>query len=202
LAALRRKLEPLDQTGRETIASFMVLLAHADGYVSPDEVKFLEKLYRAFGIEPKRVFSDIQAASNGHPTAAVQSTKQSFHLDADRIAALQKDTARVSALLSEIFVEEEVPAPETAPSRDAECAAVTPLLLGLDEAHEAFARLLLSRPRWARSELEDAASDLGLMLDGALEQVNEAAIDIFDTPLCEGGDPVDVNTELLEKVAT
>lgn len=203
LATLRRKLEPLDPAARETIASFMVTLAHADGYVSPEEVKFLEKLYKALGIEPKRVFSDVQAASVGdnQSSATAHPAKQGFHLDAVRIAALQKDTARVSALLSEIFVEDEVPAPGAAPAPDAEPAVVTSSLLGLDEAHSAFARLLLSRPRWTRSELEDAASDLDLMLDGALEQVNEAAFDTFDMPLCEGGDPIDVNTELLEKVA-
>jgi len=60
--------------------------------------------------------------------------------------------------------------------------------------------LLLSRPQWARAELQDAAADLGLMLDGALEQINEAAFDAFDAPLCESDDPIDINTELLEKI--
>lgn len=203
LVTLKRKFEPLDPAARETLAAFMVTLAHADGYVSPEEVKFLERLYKALGIEPKRVFSDVQAAGTGdgrHATTT-HTTKQGFHLDTDRIAALQKDTARVSALLSEIFAEDEVHAREAAPALDAETTVATSSLLGLDEAHSALARLLLSRPQWARGELEDAASDLGLMLDGALEQVNEAAFDAFDTPICEGGDPIDVNTELLEKIA-
>jgi hypothetical protein len=38
------------------------------------------------------------------------------------------------------------------------------------------------------------------MLDGALEQINEAAFDAFDAPLCEGDDPVDVNSELLDRL--
>lgn len=202
LTALKRKLEPLDTAARETIAMFMVTVAQSDGYVSPDEVKFLEKLYKALGIESKRVFSDVQAAgTNGsHPMSAARAAKQSFHLDADRIAALQKDTARVSTLLSKIFVEE-ASAPETAVP-DTESSDAPPSLLGLDERHSAFTRLLLSRPQWTRGELEDAAADLDLMLDGALEQVNEAAFDAFDEPLCEGDDPIDVNAELLEKIAT
>lgn len=54
--------------------------------------------------------------------------------------------------------------------------------------------------KWTRAELADAAADLDLMLDGALEQINEAAFDAFDEPLCEGDDPVSVNTGLLEKI--
>ena len=40
-----------------------------------------------------------------------------------------------------------------------------------------------------------------VMLDGALEQINEASFDAFDAPLCEGDEIVDVNTEILEKLA-
>lgn len=202
LTVLRRKLEPLDAAARETIAAFMVTLAQSDGYVSPEEVKFLEKLYKALEIEPKRVFSDIQAAGTDRSTliATTHPATRGFHLDADRIVALQKDTARVSTFLSGIFAEE-APVPETSPPPEPESSDVPTSPLGLDEAHSALVHLLLSRPQWTRAELEDAAADLGLMTDGALEQINEAAFEAFDTPLCEGDDPIDVNTELLRKLA-
>lgn len=203
LTAVRRKLEPLDSTARNTVAAFLVRLAYADGGVSPEEIKFLEKLYKALGIEPKRVFSDLQAegAGSSRSHANVQSAEQGLHLDAGRIAALQRDTARVSALLSEIFVEDDVPPAPVASALTKDSSAGTQSMLGLDETHSALARLVLSRPQWTRRELEDAAADLNLMLDGALEQINEAAFDAFDIALCEGDDPIDVNTELLEKVA-
>lgn len=202
LAALKKKLEPLPAAARETLAAFMATLAQADGFVSPDEVKLLEKVYKALGVEPKRVFSDIHAAgSGGAPVSTVQAGKQGFRLDAERIAALQEDTVRVSALLSKIFAEEadSTPAPEApAPEPELEDEANAPL--GLDEDHSALLRLLLSRPEWTRAELEDAAADLDLMLDGAMEQINEAAFDAFDEPLFEGEDPISVNTKLLEKI--
>jgi len=202
LTALKKKLEPLSTAARETLAAFMATLAQSDGFVSPDEVKFLEKVYKALGVEPRRVFSDIHAAgSGGAPISTAQAEKQGFRLDAERIAALQEDTARVSALLSKIFAEEAAstpvpppPAPEPEPANEAGAP------LGLDEAHSALLRLLLSRPEWTRAELEDAAADLDLMLDGAMEQINEAAFEAFDEPLFEGEDPISVNTELLEKI--
>ena len=202
LSALKRKLEPLPTTARETLAGFLVALVHADGVVSPDEVKFLEKVYKALGVEPKRVFSDIHVAgSGGAPASTTQPEKQGFRLDVERIAALQEDTARVSALLSSIFAEEDdsTPAPAApAPEPELEDEANSPL--GLDEDHSALLRLLLSRPEWTRTELEDAAADLDLMLDGAMEQINEAAFEAFDEPLFEGDDPISVNTQLLEKI--
>lgn len=202
LVALKKKLEPLPTAARETLAAFMATLTQADGFVSPDEVKFLEKVYKALGVEPKRVFSDIHTAgSSGTPVSPVQAGKQGFHLDAERIAALQEDTVRVSALLSKIFAEEadSTPAPAALTSEpELEDEANAPL--GLDEDHSVLLRLLLSRPEWTRAELEDAAADLDLMLDGAMEQINEAAFEAFDEPLFEGEDPISVNTKLFEKI--
>lgn len=203
LAGMKKKLEPLPTTARETLAAFMATLAQSDGFVSPDEVKFLEKVYKALGVETKRVFSDVHAIGAGSaPVSVQQAERQGFRLDAERIAALQEDTAKVSALLSKIFTEEAVgsiaPPPAAAPEPEPDDQVHSPL--SLDEPHSALLRLLLSRPEWTRSELEDAAVDLDLMLDGALEQINEAAFDAFDEPLCEGDDPLTVNTELLEKI--
>ena len=72
----------------------------------------------------------------------------------------------------------------------------------MDSSHSALARLLLSRPHWAREELIDAAADLDLMLDGALERINEAAFDAYDIPFTEADDPVEINPEILEKIAS
>lgn len=201
LAALKKKLEEFPSKAKEKLAAFMASMAQSDGFVSPEEVKFLEKVYKALGVEPKRVFSDVHAlGAGGAPISVAQAETQGFRLDVDRIASLQEDTARVSALLSSIFVEEPAPPPAPTPELDPERDDDAFSPLGLDEGHTALLRLLLSRPEWARAELEDAAADLDLMLDGALEQINEAAFDSFDEPLCEGDDPLTVNTDLLEKI--
>ena len=88
------------------------------------------------------------------------------------------------------------------PEPDVEVEATKPPegIMGLDEAHTAMVRMMLSRPEWSREELLDVAADLELMLDGALEHINEAAFDAHDMALFEGEDPVTVNTEILEKV--
>ena len=209
LPALKKKIEPFDQLTRETMAAFMATVAQADGTVSPVEVKLLEKIYKALGVDPKKVFSDVHAVTAGVAPAIGEQEKverTGFKLDPARISALQRDTERVSALLANIFTEED-PSSHVAASSvieqelDAEQQSAPAGLLGLDEAHSALARLLLGQTAWSRAELEDAAADLELMLDGALEHINEASFDKFDIPFTEkNDDPVTVNPELLEKI--
>ena len=202
LSALKKKLEPLDAAAKETIAAFTAAVAQADGTVSPAEVQLLQKVYKALGVEPKKVFSDVHAAASGTTSAAATSVKgeaAGFKLDPARIAMLQKDTEAVSAILSSIFMEEEPPSPATVES-DSEVESAAPGVLGLDEAHSALARLLLSRPQWTKEELGDAAVDLDLMADGAIETLNDAAYDKHGIPFAEGEDPVTVNPDLLEKL--
>ena len=208
LTALKKKFEPLDLQIKETIAAFMATVAQSDGEVSPTEVKLLEKVYKALGVDPKKVFSDVHAVAAGtKPTAATVAKVEAsgFKLDPARIAALQKDTEKVSALLANIFTETDEPAAVAATEPvdaelEAEGAEAPKGLMGLDEAHTALARMMLSRPEWSREELLDVAADLDLMLDGALEHINEAAFDTHGMALFEGDDPVTVNAEILEKV--
>lgn len=197
LSTLRKKLEPLSPEVKEGIAAFMATLIRADGIVSPEEVKVLEKAYKALGVNADRVFSDLHAVSTGG--SLQQTTKAGgLKLDPARIAALQRDSERVSQLLSSIFNEEE--------SAQAQLPVETPtdqrsnLLFGLDEAHSTLARLLLSRPTWSRDELADVTADMDLMLDGALERLNEASFDLHDLSFFEGEDPVEINVEILKKL--
>jgi hypothetical protein len=197
---------------KEAIAAFMATVAQSDGEVSPAEVKLLEKVYKALGVDAKKVFTDVHAVAAGvKPTAAAVAKVEEtgFKLDPAKIAALQQDTERVSALLANIFTEAEAEDTVTSPAdtqqepdgeSDLEPSTSAAGLLGLDEAHSALARMMLSRPEWSREELLDVAADLDLMLDGALERINEAAFDAHDMPLCEGDEPVVVNAEFLEKV--
>ena len=132
--------------------------------------------------------------------ASASPKPQGFSLDSARIAQLQKETAEVAALLANVFVEEgEQERTEVATALlDEATEQVQTGLLGLDANHSAFVRLLVTRSTWLRDELMDAASDMELMLDGALEHINEAALDTCDAPLTEGDDPIEINQEVLE----
>ncbi|KGS12580.1 Tellurite resistance protein TerB, partial [Pseudomonas coronafaciens] len=135
----------------------------------------------------------------------------------ERIAQLQRETAAVSALLAQVFTEDQTDdhfsdSPiSSAPANTSESAACIEAgrvdeqvtssdIPGLDLEHSAFLRLLMSRTEWSRSELEEAASDMELMLDGALEQINDMGFDRFNMPVTEGDDPVEINADILEEL--
>ena len=124
-------------------------------------------------------------------------------LDPARIAALQAESERVTALLSKVF-EEEIPASPTdvasAEHHGPEPTERARRLLGLDAEHSALLRVLLTRHSWSRQELNDIAADMEMMLDGALERVNEAALDTFDVRIAEGDDPIEIAQDLMESV--
>jgi uncharacterized protein/uncharacterized tellurite resistance protein B-like protein len=159
------------------------------------------------GLAPTQI---AQASPNRLPTQLTTGDKATpdsggMHLDPARIAALQAESEQVTALLSKVFEEEAPPAlPSAISAKDAqpeEPSAGTPLLLGLDAEHSAFLRVLLTRHSWSRAELNDIAADMEMMLDGALERVNEAALDKFDARLSEGDDPIEIEQDLMESVS-
>jgi uncharacterized tellurite resistance protein B-like protein len=126
-----------------------------------------------------------------------------MQLDPVRIAALQAETERVTAMLSKVF-EEEAPAAIVASGAEyarPESSELPSCLLGLDEEHSAFLRVLLTRHSWSRPELNDIAADMEMMLDGALERVNEAALEKFDALIAEGNDPIEIARDLMESVS-
>lgn len=81
-----------------------------------------------------------------------------------------------------------------ASTQTAEAAPETDLVDGLDAAHTALARRLGSQESWTRADAEDVAAGVGLpLLDGALDRINEAALDVCGEPLVEGDDPLETN---------
>lgn len=207
LSGIKKKLEPLSHAARESIALFMAGIAQSDGVVHPAEIKLLQKAYRALGVESGKVLRNVRevgATGGGQSrTSRTEGPPASFQLDAVRLSQLRNETEKVSALLANIFEEAEpaLAMPPVAVVDEGEAESVKASgILGLDDAHSALARMLLSRPHWSRAELLDVSSDLELMLDGALERINEASLDAHDMALTEGEDPLEVNEEVLEKL--
>lgn len=213
LGGLKKRLAQLDDARRQTVSQFLVSVAVADGRVETAEVKALTKIYSLLGLDGARVYTDlhelgladdeaepvtVRPASPGAPGYKIPASRASggsvLTLDVNRVRAKMAETAAVGALLRDVFVEEEPPPPTAAPA----VAAIT----GLDEAHSAFLRGLATRPSWPRAELEARAAELRLLLDGALEVINDRAFDTCGEAACEGEDPVETNVEVLKELAT
>jgi uncharacterized tellurite resistance protein B-like protein len=223
LASLKSRIEPLPAAARSALAKVLSALALADGKLSTDAVKQLEKIYRLLGIDTAVLYNELHGVSAtleressapalrassptpsaGPPSLEATPSTGAIKLDLARIAALQIETERVTEMLSKVFVEQETAERATLAAEEPhgpDAAEAAPTLLGLDAEHSAFLRLLLTRPSWSRAELEDMAADMELMLDGALERINEAALDTRERAVAEGDDPIEIAQDLLQEV--
>jgi uncharacterized tellurite resistance protein B-like protein len=208
VASLKMKMTSLVSDERIQFALSLSSLANADNCVSPEEVKFLERIYRTLGLEPQLLYNHLQIHSS-RPESSIspfQSPKRpnghDVVLDKARIGEVQRETEVVSEMLASVFVEEETDVsilpyqeePDESPSMTGD----SPLLPGLDPALGGFLKFLMQKPEWARIDLLSAASQMQIMLDGALERINEASLDFCGEPLIEGDDPIFVQQNVLE----
>jgi tellurite resistance protein len=202
MALLRGKLKQVDADHHLALRAALVAIAHADSVIQPEEVATIEKIYRALGLDPGLVYSDlhagtaddgpvrVKAAEAGSPGERIppDPAASGGRLDAARIAAIRTDTQRVSAVLGDIFAadaESDTPVP-----------AADTHWKGLDIRHQRFAEQLIARAHWSDEDFARLARDHELMPSGALETINEWSFDRFEGPLLDEYDGYDVDPEI------
>lgn len=201
----------LDLCQRTAIGQLLTRAAGAS--VSAAGVKALEKAYHLLGLETEKLYSDMQRSSTMPVT--VQSSdsggggfaippppdsgaqdKDQLEIDMTKVSAIQAETQQVSELLRDIFVRD-----DGALAANDRLPPVQGSILGLSLAQSAFLRVVVSKPSWTRAELEAIASDHQILLDGAIDAINEKTLDKFSEPLLEGNERIDVNSAALKEIA-
>lgn len=103
----------------------------------------------------------------------------SFRLDMRRLARIQQDDERSAKLLAALFAAADEPDHESdLVVLAGEHKPEERCFPGLDALHTKLLRAVVSRERWERGLLLDLAVELDLMLDGALEHLNDAVLDV------------------------
>jgi hypothetical protein len=196
LRGLKSRLADLSESRKVAIAQFLISTAKARGEAQADAIDKLTKLYPLLGFEAEQVdrqlhsFTPLTPATAKAPPMATAATTTTIDLNLDLIQRRQDESQAVSAMLSDIFVEESAAPEPLKVSTD----------IGLDKAHANFLLTLATQPQWDRRELEKIASNLNLMLDGALENINEVAFDQCDEALIEGDEPLEINPVVLKQL--
>ena len=217
-SGMKRRIEEIDERGRENLAQFAVTIAGADGVIASEEVKTLGKIYRLLGLDPDQAYGDIHSLKTSarwspadrpvtvRPPGEVEAgfaipsppdalSGGTFSLDMDRIEKTLAETAAVSSVLSEIFVEQEAPG-----SLSAVGDGPAEVFAGLDSAHTQLLYALKDRSELSREQFEEIAESLGLLANGAFESLNEAAFEQAEAPLLEGDDLVSVDQDTLAEM--
>jgi hypothetical protein len=112
-------------------------------------------------------------------------------LDQHLVTRKVAESDAAAALLHDIFGAEEQDSPQP---------SVDPVVPGLDRSHGALLRDLAGRPSWTRAEFEALAAAHGLLPDGALDELNEVAIDTAGAPVAEGDATLDIADDVLREL--
>jgi hypothetical protein len=212
LAKAKRLLAEASAADREVVAWSAACAAAAGGLVERDQVALLEGIYEKLGVPKAGLYSVLHGAAasaavaaDAPVTVARESASPAYGiprppepkrpgLDEDRIRAIFDETHKVSAVLADIFVEDDAP---PSPPEPADAGGA---FAGLDAAHGALVAQLLTRPTWPRVEFDALATASGLMPDGCLDKINEWAFDRFGEALLEEGPELVVVPGVVERV--
>lgn len=135
-----------------------------------------------------------------------------FALDMNSVQQKIVETTQVQELLRAQFVEEEAEAavvaavaPAAVVMSDAkadgeENAPASNPFKRLDTPHFALLNMLMRKPFWKMQDIEAVAKPLGLLANGALERLNDMALDMGEECIFEGDDPIEVNIALIREL--
>lgn len=221
LGRSKKSIEQIGVEERHALGAFLIALAGADGHLAPEELKVLSKIYPRLGLPADAVYADVHQlistqvapaeapvpmrAADRPPGFAIPRIAQesataprAVALDVAKVRAKLAETERVSKLLGEIFVEEPAEAPAAPVAAPA--AKDDYLIRGLDGPHSALLLTLAGAASWERARLERLADAVGLLPDGAVEVINEAAFAACGASLLEGEDPIEIDRDVLKEM--
>ena len=206
LALLRRRLSGVSESAPHEFAQVALAMAAADGAVGSEEIKAIERIYKALGLETDGIYSALHAlASRSEPVAVLMAgePERTFAippplerdsrvvLDDQRVASIMSDTARIATILGDLFKDDQPDEEQDTAMEEDESE-----FEGLDAKHTAFLGELLAQPHWEEPEFAKLARDFSLMESGALETLNEWAFQRYGDILIEEYEGYDINPDV------
>lgn len=218
LNAVSKRIEAvLTSDARRQTGRLLVAIAAASGKIDRKELTALRKCFRALGLPPQQLdetvaqivpdvgadFVTVAAAAPGSAGEPIP-PRAGLQLNRAAISAILAETREVAVMLAGAMAEE--PSPDASDERvspsttsfaaEARSASVGPVAAtleaspGLQERYAPFWKALRARPSWRREEAVVLAREHGLMLDGAIEAINEWALESVSAPLIDESDGV------------
>ncbi len=199
LNGLKTQLKDLNRQEIKALRHLIVSVALADGYADKEEIKKLEKLYTSLGLEKTLVSSDIHHLTSnkeGNISTSKAADDTTFSLDTAKIASYEDETSHVQAMLQNVFYSQNQLEEELANSSQKTNASTH-----LDKQHHGFYSQLIEKEKWLRDDAIILCQEHNLMLDGAIETINDWAFDIVDAPMLEDeGSHIYVDFEIVEEL--
>jgi uncharacterized tellurite resistance protein B-like protein len=218
LRGVRRRADELTSDQRRRLATFLLTVAGADGYLAGKEISLLEKAYDILGLDEDQVHQDLHSLSARDPDSGEEGPVTVIEADEEKTYRVPEeeeppspseaestssggegvdlDLDRVSAVQDE--TRDIARVLDDVFSDDEEESPPSFSVDGLSESHEAFLVDLGDQAEWPREDFDELAEQHGLMPGFAIEQINDRAFELADEPLLEGEDPIELNPHALD----
>ncbi len=164
------------------------------------------------------IVRDVGAQEPGYPIPPRQveerqpqpATPVVFRLDDTTLQRIESETAAVSLLLVDIFDEDQerfVPPRPVTPGDNGtsrvdnapDCGSDRPIR-GLDLPHTRLLRALAERDQWEAAAFEALATKHHVLPDGAIDTINELALDAVEEPVIEGDETLTINAYAMQEL--
>jgi uncharacterized tellurite resistance protein B-like protein len=225
IGALKKKFTEKE---RLVLGDYLISIAAADRIVTVAEREILRKLFQSLGIPVEILERTLQPIVAGLIAGSVKTTKATpvggFFLNPETIARIASETEAVSAMLSEAMKIDDEEAEEnqseiglqnvvqnnildTASATVVQAEHISDKIPNKAIANPpqrfvAFYQELITRAEWPEWEAKELAKRHQVMINGAIEALNEWSQEHWNDWIIEEGDPLRVRLDLLRSKAS
>ncbi|CCY63065.1 uncharacterized protein BN819_01155 [Clostridium sp. CAG:967] len=204
---IKKLIKMLDDSGKETIAKYIISVAIADGIVKDSELKILQKIFKQLDFSEDYLNSilsdlinsadDVVIVEKGTSTKKKGSKipanieldeKLELKLDTEKLEKIKINTSEIHNVLQEIFAEEQAEILKSEPieADNLEDDDKTDIENGLQN----IVNIIIEKENWTRNELLNVIQNKGMMLSSAIDEINEWSNEEFGDFLVEEDDDV------------
>ena len=208
MTGLKQSISKQNKTEKEKIRQTVIHIAFTVPQMSPEKIKLLEKIYRLLNLDTSQLLTDIHHSSSPRKSPLIPKTSAgknaAFSFDEATLALHEIETKNVQNMLGAIFNED-----ETKENNQEKQQIINPIaysdetgnIPGLDASHATLYHALIAKEKWLRNEVIALCQKSGLMIDGALEIINDWSFDHVDAPvLNDEGDAIYVSQDIVEEL--
>ena len=206
----------------ESTAEIIVNAAFSDNLFNKYRIEKADKVYGYLGVDRSGLSSLVhRLQTTGQPS---NNATQRTGLDFEKLKQYESETIDSANILNTVFQEEdsaavvghvpastldakenavEQPIPSTDSSDEGRPDPDTGHLIvgGLDSAHSSLYSQLIKKETWAIETVEDMCKELGLMLSGAIETINDWSFDAINEAVIEEDDEIVIDHDSVEELS-
>lgn len=204
---IKKLIKILDDSGKETIAKYIISVAIADGIVKDSELKILQKIFKQLDFSEDYLNSTLSDLINSADDVVIvekgTSTKKKgskipanielddkleLKLDTEKLEKIKINTSEIHNVLQEIFAEEQDEILKSEPievdnSEDND-------KIEIENGLQNIVNIIIEKENWTRNELLNVIQNKGMMLSSAIDEINEWSNEEFGDFLVEEDEDV------------